>query len=806
MKIAAEYEFSYCSFLNFAATKLPELTGRILKIGITILVAFGLLQSCSVKKYLGKDEYLIRKYSVKVENKPEGIDVSDLRTFFKPKPNKSFLGIFFNLNSYYVAKVKPTKFNKWRDRKFGVYPSIYDEDDAARIARKMEKYLDNVGFFNSTVSFDVELKKKKAKLYFDVKPAKPYHISKISYDISDTLIRSFFDKNLNKTLIKEGDIYNAYTFDDERDRITSDLRDVGYYFFNRNYIQFIVDSSFRNHTMTVVLKINNVKVPVKGNPGKFREIDHKRYFVKQVDVIPDFKPNDSLGYDTVVHYIRFWDDQKKYPYIFLLNKEKKRLKPQAFNTALRIRPGQPYSQSSVQMTYRHLFNYSILRTANISFDTTGAGKETGQNHYYLNSRIQMQTGKVNSIQLEAIGTNSSGDLGVRANIIYSNRNIFKKGEVFSLNLKGGFEAQSTASLGGTGGSQFFNTFEAGINGNIYFPWFFFPGRYEKFNQHYNPVSNFNFGYSYQRRYNYSQNITSLGISYSWNQKKEIRHIVSPIVLNYVNINPTPAFDSILENEPNPRIREQYSDHMTFGFNYSFIYNNQNLKYLQHFNYFRLDFESSGNFLYAMNALFRSPKTEDGYYKFLGVRYAQFMKATFDYRHYDYFKNKNNSIVFRFLLGLAVPFLNSTEITFEKGYYAGGANDMRGWKFRTLGPGGYQGQGDYERIGEIQAETNLEFRFTIYHFLKGAFFTDIGNIWIFRSSETYPNGEFLWDTFYKQLAMDMGFGLRFDFTYFVFRLDAAIPVRDPAYPESERWRFQYLQFNDFVINLGIGYPF
>ena len=805
--MSAGTDFPIALFLILHETKSPELTGRNFKIGILIIVAFSLFQSCSVKKYLGKDEYLIRKYNVKVENKPGAIDVSDLRTFFKPKPNKSFLGIYFNLNSYYRARVKPTKFNKWRDRKFGEYPVIYDEDDAARIAKKMEKYLDNVGFFNSTVNFDVEYKKKKVRLNYTVKPATPYHISKITYDIPDTLIRSFFDKNLNETLIKKGDIYNAYTFDDERDRITSDLRDVGYYFFNRNYIQFIVDSSFNNHTMTVVLKINNIRVPVEGKPGEFREVDHKRYFINQVEVIPDFKPGDTMKYDTVVHYIRFWDDRKKYAYLFLLNQQKKRLKPKAFNTAIRIKPGLPYSASSVQMTYRHLFNYSILRTANISFDTTSAGKEPVGNHYYLNSRIQTQTGKVNSIQLEAVGTNSSGDLGVRGNIIYSNRNIFKKGEVLSLNLKGGFEAQTTATLPGDNtGSGIFNTFEAGISGNIYFPWFFFPGRFEKFNQHYNPVSNFNFGYSYQNRYNYSQNITSLGISYSWHQKKEIRHIVSPIVINYVNISPTPLFDSILENEPNPRIREQYSDHMTFGFNYSFIYNNQNLKYLQHFNYFRLDFESSGNFLYGINALFNTPKTENGYYNFLGVRYAQFLKATFDYRHYDYFRNKNNSIVFRFLLGLAVPYLNSTEITFEKGYYAGGANDMRGWKFRTLGPGSYQKKGDYERIGEIQLETNLEYRFTIYSFFKGALFTDIGNIWTIKKSETYPGGNFEWNTFYKQLAMDMGIGLRFDFTYFVFRLDMAVPVRDPAFPESDRWRFQYLQFRDIVFNLGIGYPF
>jgi len=782
------------------------LNGRNFIAVILILLAISLLQSCSIKKYLGKDNHLIRKYQVKVENKPEEIDVSDLRTFFRPWPNKRFLGIYMKLYSYYKKQEKPTKFNKWRDKNFGEYPVIYDENQADRIAYKMEKYLDNVGFFHSKVSYTVEFRKRTARLFYTVIPAQPYHISNITYDIPDSLVRDFFNKNLNATLIKDGDIYNAYTFDDERDRITKDLRDAGYYYFNRNYIQFTVDSSFSNHTLTVVLKINDVQKPIPGEPGKFTEQNHKRYFIKNVNVIPDFKPGDSIVYDTVLHNIRFWNKKETYTYTFLMDK-KRRIKPKAFNTAINIKPGQPYSASSVQSTYRQLFNYSILKTASISFDTTGAGSKNNENHHYLNSRIQMQMAKVNTIQLESIGTNSSGDLGIRGNVVYSNRNIFKRGEVFSLNIKGGFEAQTVpeVAIGGSG-SKLFNTFEAGVSGNIYFPRFWFPGRLKKFNQKYNPVTNLNFGYSYQKRPYYSRNITTLSIGYSWSQTKVIRHILTPVNINYVNIFRTPEFDSLLEQEQNPRVVEQYSDHMVLGLNYSFILNNQNLKSLRHFNYFRFDFESSGNLLYGLNTLFNSPKTREGYYEFTGVRYSQFIRTNFDYRHYYYFNQKTNSLVVRFLLGMAIPYLNSNEITFEKGFYAGGANDMRGWKFRTLGPGGYRGQGNYERIGEIQIEGNAEYRFPIYNVFKGAFFVDAGNIWNLKKSETFPDGEFYWNSWYQQLAMDMGIGLRLDFQFFVFRLDVAIPVRDPAYPQNERWRFNYLQFNDFVLNFGIGYPF
>jgi len=190
----------------------------------------------------------------------------------------------------------------------------------------------------------------------------------------------------------------------------------------------------------------------------------------------------------------------------------------------------------------------------------------------------------------------------------------------------------------------------------------------------------------------------------------------------------------------------------------------------------------------------------------GVPYSQYIRIMADYRHHYHFLNYNNELVFRALAGTAVPYLNSNEIPYEKGFYAGGANDMRGWKFRTLGPGAYQGGNeDYERNGDIQLELNMEYRFPIYDWLRGAFFVDMGNIWTY-SNTTFPGGQFKLNEFYKQFAMDMGVGIRFDFSYFVFRLDAGIPFRDPGFPEDRIWRFKYWQFNDFVLNFGIGYPF
>ncbi len=784
-----------------------------LKIGCILLLLSWFLSGCATKKYLKNDEQFVNKYKVAVENKPNAIALSELKSFFRPKPNSKIFGVRWKLSTYYKLQNKKTKFRKWLFKSFGEEPVFYDEDYAARMAIKMEKYLDNIGFFKSDVTYSLIEKKKQVDILFHVKPGKPYRISKISYDVADTTLKRFFINNNKKTLIKTGKIYNAYTFDSERDRITNNLRDDGYYYFNRNYIQFVVDSSFSKHEMTVVLKINSTKKQAANLPGKLVEKPHTRYLIKKVEVNPDWSPVHKQLFDTIPHKIRFWNDTNTYIYQYVLD-QKRRLKPKAFNSSIYIKPGKPYSATDVQKTYRRLFNFRIIRTANITFDTTNAGKTADGKFNYMNSKIQMQTSKLNSFQVEVEGTNSNSDLGVRGSVVYSNRNIFKMGDVFSLRLNGGFEAQSVTSTPESGNdTKLFNTFEAGISGNIYFPRFLFLVRLRKFNQRFHPITNLNFGFSYQLRPNYSRNILNLDIGYSWDQSKLVKHILTPINFNYVKVDPTPEFEKILINEPNQRLREQYSDHMIFGLKYSYIFNNQNLKNLEHFNYLRVNFETSGNLLYGINSLIKSPTDSLGNYQFFGVRYAQYIRINTDFRHYYYFANKTSGLVFRLLLGLARPYGNSIEIPYEKGFYGGGANDMRGWQFRTLGPGGFEGfpdtiTGTYERVGDIQIEGNVEYRFPIYKWIKGSLFADIGNIWLYKKDENgiFENGEFEWDKFYREFAVDVGVGIRLDFSFFIFRLDVATPIVDPKYPDGQRTRTHFPTWSELVWNFGIGYPF
>ena len=765
-----------------------------------------MFSGCAVRKYLGDDEILINKYKITLSEKTPDIDNSVLRTFLKPVPNKKILGVRPQLGIYFKHYSREKKFSKWMIKNFSEPPVFYTEYDAEKVSLRMKQYLNNIGFFNSEVQYTTDFGNKTVKLHYLVIPAIPYRISKLTYEIPDSLLKKFVFSKLEKSLIKEGDIYNAYTFDDERDRITDELRDVGYYYFNRNYIQYIVDSSFNDHKMTIVLKINNVKTFESSDRKEFAENNHHRYFINRIDIIENFKPAVDFGYDTLKHSIRFWPDTTNYPYSFLYH-DRMKIKAKAFNSSIKIKPGEPYSASDLQNTYRRLFNYRIIRTATVSFDTTNAGNSPDSEKKYLNSRVQIQHANLNTFSAEMEGTNSSGDLGIRGNLVWLNKNIFGKADVLRIRLKGGFEAQTISSVeGGNSSSGIFNTFEAGIDGTLFFPRFLSPIRFERFNQRYAPQTNLSFGYSFQNRPYYSRNIFNVDIGYTWNQNPRIKHILTPINLNYVNVNRTPEFDSIIEQEQNKRLIEQYSDHMVFGLKYSIIFNNQNLTAHRHFDYLRVNFESSGNLLYGLDNLFNSNKSDLGFYQFLGVRYAQFLRLNFDYRHYYFLREKTSSIVFRIIMGVAIPYGNSNEVPYEKGYYGGGANDMRGWEYRMLGPGGYSGGTDYERIGDIQMETNVEYRFTIYKFFKGALFADVGNIWTYNNDTvTFIDGQFKFDTFYQQLAVDAGIGFRFDFQFFIFRVDAAIPLRDPALT-GDKWRFEYLKFSDFRLNFGIGYPF
>ncbi len=784
------------------------------RINIFLFLLFLLagMYSCSVRKFVPKGKYLVNNSKIQLENKsyPE-LKIGELRPYMQPKHNKKFLLWRVDLWNYYQNKKKHTKFSEWLNKKIGEKPVYFYSEDVARNARNMESYLSDIGFFHSKVKYDIRYDKKKklADVVYKIFPARPYRYDTVKLVLEDTTLKPYLKNQVAASLIKKGDIYNAYTMDDERDRITQILRNQGYYYFNRNYIQFLVDTNFRQHAASVRIDVLPRKETNVNMPGKTVLLPHKRYFIDTVSVIPDYDPLNTHGYVRMVHIIKFPKDTTRYRYIYYC-RQPKRFSLNTFDNAIYLKPGHPYSDAEVKKTYNYLFNYKILSSSIISFEPVKPAGNDSSKTGYLNARIQMQTGKLNNISIETVGTNSSGDLGVNGVLSFTNKNIFRRAEVFSLRFLGGFEAQhlgklpSDSTIKARSKNGLFNTFEAGVDASVTFPMALFPFR--KYRVGGMAQTRMGIGYNYKIRPYYSQNISNVEFSYSWRQGKYIKYVLTPVNLNFVKINPTSEFSKILEKETNQQLKEQYSDHLIAGLHYSFIFSNQQLHRAGNFNYLRFDMETSGNMFRAVNDLFGGKMDTLGNYTIFGVPYSQYFRFNLDYRHYFQFNNQGKALVFRGLIGMAIPYSNSSVVPFEKGFFAGGANGMRAWRFRTLGPGAFSGSGDYERVGDMQLEANMEYRFPIIGFLKGAFFVDAGNIWNLKKVSTFPGGQFAWNTFARQIAIDSGFGIRLDFSFFIFRLDFAVPLQDPSYPLGKRWRFDKLQWHNVVANFGIGYPF
>jgi len=430
---------------------------------------------------------------------------------------------------------------------------------------------------------------------------------------------------------------------------------------------------------------------------------------------------------------------------------------------------------------------------------------------YLDCTINMTRNPVHSYSVEAQGTNSGGDLGLGGYFVYQNKNLFKGGELFYVRLKGAVEAQKNTITTESGevDRRFFNTFEAGIEANLYIPKFLAPVSQDLFSKYFRPKTTINLGYNMQNRIEYDRIITNVTFGYEWSESKYRAHMLFPVDINLIKVNTTPEFDTELEKE-SERYRNQFTDHLILGLRYTYIYNNQEINRIRDFMYFRGNFEAAGNMLDLFVNAGGQPANEEGFQTLFGIRYSQYIKTNFDYRYY-FVLDKNHVVALRGFTGIAIPYGNSIDIPFEKGYFGGGANGLRAWALRYLGPGNYvkpeDKTNDIERVGDLMFEANLEYRFPVYNFFTGALFYDVGNIWLISENETFPGGKFEFKNFFNELAMDVGIGVRLDFNYFIFRVDFAQRLKDPALPINKRWVIGTSRhWFDPIINLGIGYPF
>jgi len=772
------------------------------------LVFAGLMQACMVPGKLEKSNKLLVKNKVHL-SKPIA-NSSELENFIQQKPNTKILGLFRTyLWVYrYSSQGKQNGIKPWLNRAIAEKPVFVDTLLSEMTARKMKLYLNNIGYFHATVKKDFKYRRHKATAIYRVTPGEACKIRNFVYVVKDSILRKIVLDNEKDAKIKVGDVYNAYTLDEERDRIAMLLKNKGYYAFPKEFLHYTVDTGIAPNAMDIRLDLNNLKIADPARPGQFVEKKHQISRIHKVFIIPDYDPLNqaSKGYDSVT-YIKKYESLPADTIVFL-TREPIRLNPAVMARSVVVKPGDIYTQQAAEQTHDRLGDLQFFRLINVIYkrieDSTQLLEER---EGLLNCFVLLSRNPYNATSIGGEVTNTGGDFGMSMITTYENRNMFGGAELFTVSLNGAMEIRRNFKSDSITNTGLFNTFDGGFRASLLFPKFLLPVRQDRILGYFRPKTRINSGFNFEVTPDYRRYVADVAFGYEWKQSKTQRHILNPMEISSISIFKTDDFQTYLDSINDPWYSEQYTDHFIAGMGYSFIYNNQDINRKINFIYFRGNLQSAGNLFSVFNEVIPAQKNDAGKSLFLGIPYAQFLKVSGDFRNYFLFGS--TTLVLRAVAGIGVAYGNSEALPFDRGFYAGGANGMRGWIYGSLGPGSYNDDSymqRYTHMGDVQLETNIEYRFPFIGMFKGAIFTDIGNVWLLKSNDQFPDGDF-GSNFMSQVGMDSGLGLRLDFSFFVFRLDGALQIRRPALPLNERWiSFGSTRIKDITWNFGIGYPF
>lgn len=824
---------------------------KYLTLLLPVFFSLIVLNSCNPVKYVRNGKYLLRKNVIVYHNK--STDTEGLTNYIKQKPNKRFLWMYTRIGIYNLFnKGKQTKFKDRLKNNLGEEPVILDTNLTDNSVKQIKMFLNNKGYFNSEVEKQIDtnlarqsyknlrklfsktgyfntktsnnpellfneiisiadrvlLRKRKADVYYHIKTSVPYKIKEISYYSTQPEITQILNDAKKESLIIPGRRYDADILDKERDRLNKIMKNEGYYYFTKDFIRYDIDSALNEHKLNIKMIVTEPYVRYPSKPDSLVVSIHKRYTIKKIYVFTDYVPiaNDTSKYDTLVFSVPY--RKKNYPpleYNFIF-KNKMKIRPKTYTQSLFIKAGDSYNYDNVDKTYKRLIGLKVFRYTNISFEDISDFNSTSG---VLNCKIYLTRSPIKAFSVETEGTNSGGELGVSANLVYENKNLFKGAELFRASVSGALEnqrinASSTKVNKALKNLKWFNTIETGAEISLKIPRFLIPARQELFPTYFKPKTTIDGSFNLQMRPDYTRYIYKGSWGYEWKESDFKTHIVTPFNLNTVKIYPDSLFQRMIDSLQDPVLQNMYNDHIITALTYSFIFNNQNLEKTTDFMYFRGDVELAGVVFLAYTAIIN----DIGNYMLFNMPYSQYLRLNADYRYYHYF-NKKTSLVFHANIGYGMPLTKYNSLPFEKAFYGGGANSMRGWQLKSLGPGGYSDSNGYQfdKIGDIDLEANIEYRFPIYKFFRGAFFIDAGNIWLQDGNIDFPDAEFRFDKFYSQIAFDAGMGIRLDFDFFLFRFDAAMPLKDPSESPGDRWIFNKSSAMKKVQwHIAIGYPF
>lgn len=762
-------------------------------VGSTLMA---MLSSCASTKHVPQGELLLDKVNINIADPQPEVEASQLANYLRQNANHRVLGgLKLQLAFYNLSGKNPNNwFNRWIQR-VGTPPVIYDSTLTVASADQLHMALSNRGFMKNTVTYrvDADSAKRKARVDYDITLGDPYYIRSISYDIQDAALSELILADTSRYDVRRGDLLNYNRLDKWRQDITERLRNKGYYAFNKEYITFLADTAAESLAVDLTLvtrdPYHNDRLPYY--------TEHEPFYVRDVVFVTNYDPVEMhdgySGQDTVMMAggIKVYQGEEQYLRLDILDE------------CNYIEPGALYNAEDVARTYRALGRLSVLKQVNI--DVRPVGKVDGV--LMVDAFVLLQPDKTQTVSASLEGSNSEGDLGFGVGLDYQHRNLFKGAEVFNAKAKVSYESIS-GGLINNNYSEYFT--ELGLT----FPKFMFPFLKRSFKRKIQASTTFSLNFNYQARPEYTRVIAGGGWRYQWTERmRRMAHTLTLLDLSIISV---PKLNEAYKERINQLLLYSFQDHLIMRMGYNFYRTNKAETSVQQMGVFQRDVftiranaETAGNVLNALSHITGQKAGADGSYKAMGIRYSQYVKADADYA-FTHYLDRRQSIAFHVGAGIAVPYGNSEVLPFEKRFYSGGANSVRGWGVRTLGPGSFASNNDFSNFifqcGDIRFDVNLEYRAKLFWVVELGLFLDAGNIWTIKDYEDQPGGVFKFNKFYEQIALAYGAGIRLDFKYFLVRVDMGMKAHDPA-SGQEHWPLLHPKFNrDSEFHFSVGYPF
>ncbi|MEB2781580.1 BamA/TamA family outer membrane protein [Algoriphagus sp. C2-6-M1] len=758
-------------------------------ISIIYLFLLAVTLGCNVKKYIPENEFLYKgaKLNIQTEAEIQGLDLAkeELEGLLRPEPNSKILGMYIGLWAHYKGtKEKPGFINRFLNKKIGEQPVYFSQVTPNRTEDLILNRLENRGFFYSTIHSEVTRGGKFAEVAYTAVISEPYKLAGIEVERDSLEIDKEIIALMKETALDSGSRFDLNRLNYERERIDSALKEKGYYNFNSDYLIFEADTNISDSARLFKLYLR-----LKTNVPKNGIIP---YTVDSINVFPNYSITENAEkIDTV--YL----DGKQYI------QSGEVFKPTLLNEYILIEKDKLYNPKLSRLSSNRLSSIGNYKFVNLRYEELPSSDSLG----HLKAEFYLSPMTKRSVRAELLAVSKSNNFaGPALNLLYRNRNLFQGGETLNLTGRVGYEFQ----VAGGEARKGLRSLELGLGADLIFPRviFFVPIK-DKFSYSV-PKTKMGISAEYLSRGGlYRLNSLSGKYGYFWNANRFAYHEINPINLSVVNLSKTsPEFDQILDD--NPFLKRSFEQNFIAGINYTFNYNKLNDRFRTHGYFLGLGLDFAGNTLHLLDKL--SAK-DDG--QFLGLEYAQYGKMDLDLR-YHWNIDKNQAIATRLFAGFGFPFGNSSSLPYIKQYFSGGPNSVRAFRIRSIGPGTYRPadfdiNSYFDQSGDVRIEGNIEYRFPIVSLLKGALFMDAGNVWLMNENEALPGGKFT-SSWWHELAVGTGAGLRVDIQFFVIRFDVATPLRIPYLPEEERWGNSFdigsktWRKENLIFNFAIGYPF